>query len=269
MNSVLQTIFGLLFIFFCTTLGSASVFLVRKGQISERLNQITLGFAGGIMLSASVFSLIDPALETQVDYMPSYALVAIAVFMGALFLYAIDKIVPHIHAKENEEEGLPDRKLSRKTKMFLAVTIHNIPEGLAVGVAFGVALALLRNGADNASASLTSALMLAIGIGIQNIPEGAGVSFPILSETGNKKKAFLFGTLSGVVEPISGVIGFFLAYSIQAIMPWALSFAGGCMIYVIIEEMVPDMKGSHTDHYGVWAFIVGFLLMMVFDKVLA
>ncbi|MBO7614154.1 MAG: ZIP family metal transporter, partial [Bacilli bacterium] len=150
--------------------------------------------------------------------------------------------------------------LTKNAKMFLAVTIHNVPEGLSVGIAFGVALANPGN-----SALLMGALLLAIGIGIQNIPEGAVVALPIKGETGSSLKAFLFGMFSGAVEPVAAVIGLFLAMQIQGIMPWALAFAGGCMIYVVAEEMIPEMTSEGHDHYGVWSFILGFVIMLVLD----
>lgn len=192
--------------------------------------------------------------------MPVFLLVASAVVLGAGFLWLIDKIVPHFHVSENKEEGLASRGLSKTSKMFLAVTIHNVPEGLSVGIAFGVALANPGN-----NALLMGALLLAIGIGIQNIPEGAVVALPIKGETGSSSKAFLFGMFSGAVEPVAAVLGLFLAMQIQAIMPWALAFAAGCMIYVVAEEMIPEMKSEGHDHYGVWSFIFGFVIMMVLD----
>ena len=253
-------IIGISLIFACTTLGSLFVFFFKKKEISPTLNRIFVGFAAGVMLSASFFSLIKPALETDVNYMPSYLLVASAVVLGAGFLWLIDKIVPHFHVNENKEEGLPSRGLSKTGKMFLAVTIHNVPEGLSVGIAFGVALANPGN-----NALLTGALLLAVGIGIQNIPEGAVVALPIKGETGSSSKAFLFGMFSGAVEPVAAVLGLFLAMQIQAIMPWALAFAAGCMVYVVAEEMIPEMKGEEHNHFGVWSFIIGFIVMMVLD----
>ena len=253
-------IIGISLIFACTTLGSLFVFFLRKKEISPTLNRIFVGFAAGVMLSASFFSLIKPALETDVNYMPSYLLVASAVVLGAGFLWLIDKIIPHFHVNENKEEGLPSRGLSKTSKMFLAVTIHNVPEGLSVGIAFGVALANPGN-----NALLMGALLLAVGIGIQNIPEGAVVALPIKGETGSSSKAFLFGMFSGAVEPVAAVLGLFLAMQIQAIMPWALAFAAGCMIYVVAEEMIPEMKGEEHNHFGVWSFIIGFIVMMVLD----
>lgn len=260
MENYVYAIIGIAIIFGCTTLGALFVFFFRNKAISKTLNRIFVGFAAGVMLSASFFSLIKPALESEAGYMPIWAIVAIAVVLGAGFLWLIDKLVPHFHVSENENEGLPTRGLSKTSKMFLAVTIHNVPEGLSVGIAFGVALA----NPDN-YALLIGALLLAIGIGIQNIPEGAVVALPIKAETGSSFKAFLFGTFSGAVEPIAAVIGLFLAMQIQAIMPWALAFAAGCMIYVVGEEMIPEMKGEGHDHFGVWSFIFGFVVMMILD----
>lgn len=251
---------GIPLIFICTTLGALFVFFIRNKEISPRLNKIFTGFAAGVMFSASFFSLIKPALESEVTYMPSWVAVAISIALGALFLWGIDKLVPHFHSAEKQEEGLPTRTMSKTSKMFLAVTIHNVPEGLSVGIAFGVALSQGGN-----PALLTGALLLAIGIGIQNIPEGAVVSLPIKGETGSSSKAFIFGMLSGIVEPIAAVIGLFLAMQIQGIMPWALAFAAGCMIYVVAEEMIPEMTSEGHDHFGVWSFIIGFIIMLALD----
>ena len=251
---------GISLIFLCTTLGALFVFFVRKKDISPRLNKIFTGFAAGVMFSASFFSLIKPALEANATYMPSWLIVVISIVLGAGFLWLIDKIVPHFHTNENKEEGLSTKRMSKTSKMFLAVTIHNVPEGLSVGIAFGVALSQ----PDNA-ALLVGALLLAVGIGIQNIPEGAVVSLPIKGETGSSFKAFLFGMMSGIVEPIAAVIGLFLAMQIQGIMPWALAFAAGCMIYVVAEEMIPEMTSEGHDHFGVWSFIVGFVIMLALD----
>lgn len=251
---------GIPLIFICTTLGALFVFFIRKKEISPRLSKIFTGFAAGVMFSASFFSLIKPALESEVTYMPSWVVVAISIALGALFLWGIDKLVPHFHSAEKQEEGLPTRTMSKTSKMFLAVTIHNVPEGLSVGIAFGVALSQ-----GGSPALLMGALLLAIGIGIQNIPEGAVVSLPIKGETGSSSKAFIFGMLSGIVEPIAAVIGLFLAMQIQGIMPWALAFAAGCMIYVVAEEMIPEMTSEGHDHFGVWSFIIGFIIMLALD----
>ena len=260
MKEVLYPLIGILLILVCTTLGATFVFFVRKQEISPKLNKIFTGFAAGVMLSASFFSLIKPALESEITYMPTWIIVAISIVLGAGFLWLIDKIVPHLHVSENKEESLHSTKMNKTSKMFIAVTIHNVPEGLSVGIAFGVALSQPDN-----YALLVGALLLAIGIGIQNIPEGAVVSLPVKAETGSSKKAFLFGFLSGVVEPIAAVLGLFLAMQIQGIMPWALAFAAGCMIYVVSEEMIPEMTSEGHDHYGVWSFIFGFVIMLVLD----
>lgn len=251
---------GIPLIFLCTTLGSLFVFFIRKKEISPKLGKIFIGFAAGVMFSASFFSLIKPALETNASYMPSWLIVVISIVLGAAFLWLIDKIVPHFHATEKQEEGLPTKRMSKTSKMFLAVTIHNVPEGLSVGIAFGVALSQ-----ENNASLLMGALLLAIGIGIQNIPEGAVVSLPIKSETGSSGKAFLFGMFSGIVEPIAAILGLFLAMQIQGIMPWALAFAAGCMIYVVAEEMIPEMTNEGHDHFGVWSFIIGFVIMLALD----
>ena len=260
MQEFMYPLIGIPLIFICTTLGALFVFFIRKKEISPKLGKIFTGFAAGVMFSASFFSLIKPALESEVSYMPSWLVVVISVVLGAGFLWGIDKLTPHFHVQENKEEGLSVKRMSKTSKMFLAVTIHNIPEGLSVGIAFGVALSQQNN-----ASLLIGALLLATGIGIQNIPEGAVVSLPIKSETGSSGKAFLFGMLSGAVEPIAAVVGLFLAMQIQGIMPWALAFAAGCMIYVVAEEMIPEMTSEGHDHFGVWSFIIGFVVMMALD----
>ena len=260
MQEFMYPLIGIPLIFICTTLGALFVFFIRKKEISPKLGKIFTGFAAGVMFSASFFSLIKPALESEVSYMPSWLVVVISVVLGAGFLWGIDKLTPHFHAQENKEEGLPVKRMSKTSKMFLAVTIHNVPEGLSVGIAFGVALSQQNN-----ASLLVGALLLAIGIGIQNIPEGAVVSLPIKGETGSSGKAFLFGMLSGAVEPIAAILGLFLAMQIQGIMPWALAFAAGCMIYVVAEEMIPEMTSEGHDHFGVWSFVIGFVIMMALD----
>ena len=261
MQDFVYPLIGIPLIFLCTTLGALFVFFIRQKEISPRLNKIFTGFAAGVMFSASFFSLIKPALEdANVTYMPNWLVVVISIVLGAGFLWLIDKVVPHFHTSENKEEGVRTKTLSKTSKMFLAVTIHNVPEGLSVGIAFGVALSQPNN-----HALLVGALLLAIGIGIQNIPEGAVVSLPVKGETGSSSKAFFFGMMSGIVEPIAAVLGLFLAMQIQGIMPWALAFAAGCMIYVVSEEMIPEMTSEGHDHFGVWSFIIGFVIMLALD----
>jgi len=253
-------IIGIAIIFACTTLGALFVLFFRKKEISSVLNRVFVGFAAGVMLCASFTSLIIPALNVNTTYMPIWLVVGLSIALGAGFLWLIDKLVPHFHSSEGKEEGLRSEGLSKTSKMFLAVTIHNIPEGLSLGIAFGVALANPGN-----HALLAGAFLLAIGLGIQNIPEGLVAALPIKGETGSSGKAFLYGMLSGAVEPVAAVIGLFLAIQIQVIMPWALAFAAGCMIYVIAEEMVPEMKGEGHDHFGVWSFIVGLIIMLALE----
>ncbi len=260
MKDYIYPLIGIPLIFICTTLGALFVYFVRKKDISPKLNKIFTGFAAGVMFSASFYSLIKPALESEVSYMSNWIVVMISIILGAGFLWGVDKLVPHFHTAEKQDEGIPSKRLSKTSKMFLAVTIHNVPEGLSVGIAFGVALSQSDN-----HALLVGALLLAIGIGIQNIPEGAVVSLPIKGETGSSSKAFLFGMLSGIVEPVAAILGLFLAMQIQGIMPWALAFAAGCMIYVVAEEMIPEMTSEGHDHYGVWSFILGFVIMLALD----
>ena len=264
MSPAVLTIIGLALIFVCTALGSAFVYVFKGKEISANINQIFLGFAAGIMLSASIFSLIIPAINGSTETsIPSWIIVGLSVLLGAAFIWGIDKLVPHLHSN-NQEEGLKTQKINKTSKMFLAVTIHNVPEGLAVGIAYGIGLASITT-SNNV---LLGALMLAIGIGIQNIPEGAVVSLLFKGDGRSNNQAFAFGALSGAVEPVAGLIGLALAFSIQAIMPWALAFAAGCMLYVIAEEMIPDIKSNSINHRGVWAFMIGFILMMILDVAL-
>lgn len=261
MPDYVYAIIGTALIFACTTAGSALVYFFGNKGLTQKISRIFTGFASGVMLSAAFFGLLKPAIfESNVTYMPTYVIAGISVVAGALFLWGIDKLVPHLHLVNNKEEGIGSSRLNKDQKMFLAVTIHNVPEGLSVGVAFGVALANPGN-----HALLMGALFLAVGIGIQNITEGAAVSLPVKADTGNSNKAFLFGMFSGIVEPIAAVIGLFFAMEIQEVMPWALAFAAGCMIYVVAEEMIPEIKENEHDHHGVWAFIIGFVVMMVLD----
>ena len=264
MNKELWTSLGVMFIFLMTTLGSALVFFFKK-DLSANFKKIFLGFASGIMIAASIFSLLLPAIEEPVDYMPSWLVVGISFLLGCGFLFLIDKIVPHIHKGMNEEEGVKTKRMKSTTKMFLAVLIHNIPEGLAVGLAFG----LVFSGQGDSDALLMSALMLALGMGLQNFPEGAAVSLPMMDELKSKPKAFLYGMLTGIVEPIAAVIGIFLSMYISGIMPWALAFAAGCMVYVTVEELIPEAQMDSKNHMGTRSFIAGFIVMMILDIALA
>lgn len=258
MDNMTMTILGISLIFLATALGSALVYFF-KNDLSPKANTIFLGFAGGIMIAASIWSLILPAIEESASWGNwKFVPALVGLFVGAAFMVIVDKLVPHFHKGTGEEEGLHS-SLSKPKKMFLAMTIHNVPEGLAVGFAFGGAAILGTNEA------FLSALGLAIGIAIQNFPEGAAVSLPMAGQLGSKHKAFLFGALSGIVEPIAAIIGYFLASAIAAAMPWMLAFAAGAMIFVVVEDLIPDAHLVEHPHLGTWSIIVGFALMMVLD----
>ena len=254
MNSTLFTILGIAFIFLMTTLGAAIVFFFRK-TINSKLNALLIGFASGIMLAASIWSLLLPALELCNDwgafqFVPAF----IGIVLGGVFLTLLDKLIP-----KTTSTDLAYLSKKRLTKLFIAITTHNIPEGLAVGFGFGAAAAM------GTSAAYLTALGLAIGIGIQNFPEGAAVSLPYASLTNNRKKAFLLGMFSGAVEPIFAVLGYFLASTLTIIQPWLLAFAAGAMIFVVSEELIPEAQSSVNPHIGTWGVILGFSLMMILD----
>ena len=260
MSNFTITLIGILFIFLMTTMGSTIVFFFKK-KISDKANTIFLGFASGIMIAASIWSLILPALEMSKDYGNWKILPTLIGFLlGGVFLVLLDKVIPHIHSGIDKEEG-PKNNFAKSTKLFLAVTIHNIPEGMAVGFAFGAAAVI------GTSTAFLSALGLAIGIGIQNFPEGAAVALPMEIATGSKKKAFLFGTMSGAIEPVFAVIGYFLASTIKFIQPWLLAFAAGAMMFVVAEDLIPDAKMESHPHWGTWGVMLGFVIMMILDVV--
>lgn len=263
-------IIGIFIPLLATILGSAVVFLFR-GPISDKLNSILLGFAAGIMIAASVWSLILPSLEFAEDAgWGKLAIIPVVLgfALGVLFLWLVDHLVPHIHGSTKEEEGLPAKKLGRDVKLFLAMMIHNLPEGMAVGFAFAVAY---QGVIDPGSVNLTlyGALALSIGIAIQNIPEGAAVSLPMAQKLNSKRKAFGYGVASGLVEPVGSALAFLFATFFATLLPWFLSFAAGAMMYVVVEELIPEAKLSGTDHRGTFAVMIGFVLMMVLDVVLS
>lgn len=262
MGNTAMTILGFSIIFLSTTLGSAMVYLFKK-DISPRVNTAILGFAAGVMIAASVWSLLLPSLEEAQASWGKWSFVPTAVgfVLGGLFLVVLDKVVPHVHAGTGENEG-PKSSMKKSTKMFLAVTIHNIPEGLAVGFAFGAA-ATLGN-----TAGFVSALGLAVGMAIQNFPEGAAISLPMHQATGSKHKAFLFGAASGFVEPVSAVLGYFLASVLTVLQPWFLAFSAGAMIFVVAEDLIPDAKLDEHSHVGTWGVMLGFVVMMILDVAL-
>ena len=262
MNIILLTLEGTGFAWLMTSLGAATVFLFRK-EINESVHKAFLGFAAGVMIAASVWSLLIPAIEQAKESGGTSWIPAAGGFLlGAGFLLLMDKLIPHLHIGEKEAEG-PKTSLQRTTLMIFAVTLHNIPEGMAMGLAF--ANARLNGGS---SADYAAAFALAIGIGFQNFPEGAAISLPLKKEGTTSIKAFISGSLSGIVEPIFGVITILLASVLVPYMPWLLSFAAGAMIYVVVEELIPEAHLGEHSHTGTMGVLVGFVLMMVLDVAL-
>ena len=245
-------------IFGATTLGSAMVYFFRE-EPKGRTYSIILGFAGGIMMSASFFGLILPSIDESNALYPSLGMVPplVGFLLGGIIMWAADKTIPHVHRMSGVEEGMPS-DVGRNMKFFLAVTMHNIPEGLAIGFACG--LALMHMDMDLAY----GALSLAIGISIQNIPEGAAVSIPLYAEGESRGRAFMFGLLSGTPEPIFGVLGILLTQLSMA-TPWLLAIAAGAMIYVTLDEILPESRKNGFEHAALWAFMFGFSLMMMLE----
>lgn len=252
---------GILIPFLGTSLGSACVFLL-KNNIDDNVQRALTGFAAGVMVAASVWSLIIPAIEmNQFKGMAAIVPVIIGFWVGILFIYGIDKLVPHLHQFSTESEGL-HTNFQKTTMLLLAVTIHNIPEGMSVGAVYAGCML------GNTGISVAGAFALAVGIAIQNFPEGAIISMPLKSEGMSKPKAFLGGVISGAVEPLGAIITIMLANIIVPIMPYFLSFAAGAMIYVVVEELIPEMShGSHSN-IGTIFFAIGFSVMMSLDVVL-
>ncbi|HAP33466.1 MAG TPA: ZIP zinc transporter [Lachnospiraceae bacterium] len=247
--------------FLGTSLGAALVFLM-KDNINPKLEKALLGFAAGVMIAASVWSLLNPSIEmAQAQHMISWLPALVGFLLGIAFLFAIDKTVPHLHLESDKPEGVTTG-WSKTTLMLFAVTIHNIPEGMAVGVAFAGAKM------SGSGISTAAAMALAVGIAIQNFPEGAIISMPLCNEGMSKKKSFLCGVLSGIVEPIGGFVTILLASQIQVFLPYLLAFAAGAMIYVVVEELIPEFQqGEHSD-IGTIGTAIGFALMMVLDVAL-
>lgn len=257
----LSVFYGILIPFLGTSFGAACVFFM-KHDMSERLSRILTGFAAGVMVAASIWSLLIPAME-QSEEMGKFAFVpAVAGFWGGiLFLLLLDHIIPHLHRYSVSAEG-PKSRLQRTTMMVLAVTLHNIPEGMAVGVVYAGYLA------GNAKITVAAAMALSIGIAIQNFPEGAIISMPLRAEGMKVSKAFAGGVLSGIVEPVGAMLTILAAGYIVPALPYLLSFAAGAMIYVVVEELIPEMsQGEHSD-LGTIFFAVGFTVMMSLDVAL-
>lgn len=250
------------FTFLMTTLGAALVFCFRN-QISGRLQRCFLGFAAGVMIAASVWSLLLPAIEqAEAQGLPGWLPAAGGFCLGVLFLLGLDHLLPHLHTILEVREGLPSH-LRRTTLLVLAVTLHNIPEGMAVGLSF--ALAAQQAGSN---AALAGAAALALGIGIQNFPEGAAVALPLRKEGFSRGRAFSIGALSGIVEPVFGLLAVLVAGSLTPVMPWLLSFAAGAMLYVVVEELIPEANMSPHSDLGTLGAMGGFLVMMVLDVML-
>ena len=253
----LQVLEGILIPFLGTSLGAACVFFMKE-QMSERLNRALTGLAAGIMASASFFSLLSPALEQSAGLGAwSFFPAVIGFLAGMLFLLLLDRLIPHMHL-DRSEEG-PRSGLKRTTKLVLAVTLHNLPEGMAVGIVYAGWMY------GRAEISLMGALALALGIALQNFPEGAIVSMPLRAEGMPKGRTFLYGVLSGVVEPIGAVLTILAAGFFIPVMPYLLSFAAGAMFYVIVEELVPEMSEGRHSNVGAVCFALGFALMMALD----
>ena len=253
---------GIMIPFLGTTLGAASVFFLKQ-EIRPLVQKALLGFASGVMVAASVWSLLIPSMDMS-ESMGKFAFVPAAVgfLMGIFFLLAMDKLIPHLHLGETKPEGR-NSNLKKTTMLVLAVTLHNIPEGMAVGVVFAGMLA------DNVEISFAGAMALSIGIAVQNFPEGAIISLPLRSENGGGKgKAFAYGTLSGAVEPLGALITVLLFRFINPVLPYLLAFAAGAMIYVVVEELIPEASEGEHSNIGTIGFAAGFTLMMVLDVAL-
>lgn len=258
-NPAAQALIATTFTWAMTALGALGVFFAKA--INRRILDPMLGFAGGVMIAASYWSLLAPALEMGNDQgLPSWLPAAVGFLCGGVFLRLADRILPHLHlnAPQSEAEGL-QTTWKRTTLLVLAITLHNIPEGLAVGVAFGAVAAGLP------SATLAGAVALAVGIGIQNFPEGMAVALPLRREGVSRLKSFWYGQLSAIVEPVAGVVGAITVLAAQAVLPYALAFAAGAMIFVVVEEVVPEsQRGGHADS-ATMALMLGFTVMMVLD----
>ena len=256
-----ETIYGILIPFLGTTLGATCV-LFMKNMFHRSLQRILTGFAAGVMVAASVWSLLIPSIEQssklgKISFLPA----VIGFWIGILFLLMLDRIVPHLHVNSEASEG-PNLGLKKTTMLVLAVTIHNIPEGMAVGVVFAGWIS------GNADLTFMGAMALSVGIAIQNFPEGAIISMPLRAEGMTKRKAFVAGVLSGVVEPIAAVLTILASCFVIPVLPYLLSFAAGAMIYVVVEELIPEMSEGEHSNVGTLMFAVGFTLMMALDVAL-
>ncbi len=259
LNPVLQALAATCFTWAMVMLGAAAVFVAK--DVNRKLLDGMLGFAAGVMIAASYWSLLAPAIEMSTDLeVPAWFPVSIGFLAGGVFLMGIDRILPHLHLgmPVNKAEGIKT-SWRRSTLLILAITLHHIPEGLAVGIAFGSVTP------DFGSASFTGAVALAIGVGIQNIPEGLAVSLSLRREGLSRIKSFVYGQFSGLVEPIAGVIGAVVVSASKAVMPYALGFAAGAMLFVIVEEIIPESQRSNNADLATMCTMIGFVVMMVLD----
>lgn len=256
-----NTLLGIMIPFAGTALGSAMVFFMRK-EMNDRLQKLLLGFASGVMIAASVWSLLIPAIEMAeqkggVSWFPP----AVGFLFGMGFLLLLDTVTPHLHFTDEKPEGLPSH-LKKTTMLVLAVTLHNIPEGMAVGVTFAGVLA------DNTAMTLAGAFALSAGIAIQNFPEGAIISMPLRGQGLSKGRAFLYGAFSGIVEPAAALITILLTGLVVPLLPYLLSFAAGAMIYVVVEELIPEAQSGEHSNISTVGVAIGFVLMMILDVAL-
>ena len=257
----MEAFWGILIPFLGTSLGAACVFFMKK-TLSDTVQRALTGFAAGVMVAASVWSLLIPAMEQSAEMGKlSFVPAAVGFWIGIFFLLILDHIIPHLHPKSGQTEG-PKSQLQRTTMMVLAVTLHNIPEGMAVGVVYAGYLS------GSAQITAAGALALSLGIAIQNFPEGAIISMPLRAEGMKKGKAFCGGVLSGVVEPIGAVLTILAAQLIVPALPYLLSFAAGAMLYVVVEELIPEMSQGEHSNIGTLFFAVGFSIMMMLDVAL-
>ena len=249
---------GLTLPFIGTTLGAALVFFL-KDKINNKLQKVLLGFASGVMIAASIWSLIIPSIDMSSHLGKwSFAPAAIGFLLGILFLLLLDTVIPHLHINSKDPEG-PKSNLKKNTMMIFAITLHNIPEGMAVGVVLAGALS------GSAPISLSAALALSIGIAIQNFPEGAIISMPLVRNGETKKKAFLYGVISALVEPLAAAITMLFIGIIAPILPYILAFAAGAMIYVVVEELIPESQAGEHNNLATISLAIGFVLMMILD----
>ena len=261
LHPVLSAAIGTGFTFLMTALGAAVVVFFR-GEIKASFQQVFLGFAAGVMIAASVWSLLIPAIDMAEEQgMIGWIPAAGGFVLGGLFLMLLDRLLPHLHPGSDSPEGMPS-SLRRTTMLVFAVTLHNIPEGMAVGLSFALAA---QGGAAN---TFAAAVALAIGIGLQNFPEGAAISLPLKKEGLSNTRSFIYGALSGIVEPIGGILTVLIAGSVSPVMPWLLAFAAGAMIYVVVEELIPEAHLGEHSHVGTIGVMFGFLVMMILDVAL-